>query len=85
MRKGDAGVYMEDEYLQFVTDNTDQFAKVLEQFQNEDNYPILISCSYGKDRTGFLTAMLLAALDIPGTPSWRLLDIQSIYRYESFS
>ena len=65
MRKGDAGVYMEDEYLQFVTDNTDQFAKVLEQFQNEDNYPILISCSYGKDRTGFLTAMLLAALDIP--------------------
>ena len=42
MRKGDAGVYMEDEYLQFVTDNTDQFAKVLEQFQNEDNYPILI-------------------------------------------
>ena len=47
------------------TDNTDQFAKVLEQFQNEDNYPILISCSYGKDRTGFLTAMLLAALDIP--------------------
>ena len=41
---------MEDEYLQFVTDNTDQFAKVLEQFQNEDNYPILISCSYGKDR-----------------------------------
>jgi len=56
---------MEDEYLQFVTDNTDQFAKVLEQFQNEDNYPILISCSYGKDRTGFLTAMLLAALDIP--------------------
>ena len=65
MRKGDAGVYMEDEYLQFVTDNTDQFAKVLEQFQNEDNYPNLISCSYGKDRTGFLTAMLLAALDIP--------------------
>ena len=48
-----------------MTDNTDQFAKVLEQFQNEDNYPILISCSYGKDRTGFLTAMLLAALDIP--------------------
>ena len=71
MRKGDAGVYMEDEYLQFVTDNTDQFAKVLEQFQNEDNYPILISCSYGKDRTGFLTAMLLAALDIPRDASWK--------------
>ena len=59
------GYIWKTEYLQFVTDNTDQFAKVLEQFQNEDNYPILISCSYGKDRTGFLTAMLLAALDIP--------------------
>lgn len=65
MRKGDAGVCMEDEYLQFVTDNTEPFAKVLETFQDEDHYPILISCSYGKDRTGFLIAMLLSALDIP--------------------
>ncbi len=65
IRKGDAGVYMEDEYLQFVTDNSGQFAKILELFQDERNYPILISCSYGKDRTGFLAAMLLAALDIP--------------------
>lgn len=64
IRKGDAQVYMEDEYIQFVTDNTKQFAKVLEEFQNEDNYPILISCSYGKDRTGFFAAMLLTALGI---------------------
>lgn len=62
MRKGDALVFMQDEYLQFVSDNTDQFAKILEQFQNRDNYPILICGGYGKDRTGFAAAMLLAAL-----------------------
>lgn len=64
MRKGDAQVYMQDEYLQFVTDNTEQYAKILEQFQNKDSYPILVSCSYGKDRTGFLAAMLLASLGV---------------------
>lgn len=63
MRKGDALVFMQDEYLQFISDNTDQFAKILEQFQNRDNYPILVCGSYGKDRIGFAAAMLLAALD----------------------
>lgn len=62
MRKGDALVFMQDEYLQFVSENTDQFAKILEQFQNRDNYPILVCGTYGKDRTGFASAMLLAAL-----------------------
>lgn len=62
MRKGDALVFMQDEYLQFITDNSDQYAKILEQFQNKDNYPILVSGAYGKDRTGFLAAMLLASL-----------------------
>ncbi len=65
MRKGDAQIFMEDEYLQFVTRNSDSFAKALELFEDKENYPILVCCSYGKDRTGFLSAMLLAALDVP--------------------
>nr|WP_234347364.1 tyrosine-protein phosphatase [Parabacteroides bouchesdurhonensis] len=65
MRKGDALLYMQDQYLQFVTDNSEQFAKALELFENKENYPILFSCSLGKDRTGFLAAMLLAALGVP--------------------
>lgn len=65
MKKGDAQVYLEDEYLQFVTDNTSQCNKVLEQFQNKKNYPILICCSFGKDRTGYLTALLLNILGVP--------------------
>lgn len=65
MRKGDGILFMQDTYLQFVTDYSEQFGKALDVFLEEDNYPILINCSMGKDRTGYLTAMLLLALGIP--------------------
>lgn len=65
MRKGDGVLFMQDTYLRFVTENSEQFGKALEVFLDKDNYPILVNCSMGKDRVGFLTAMLLAALDIP--------------------
>lgn len=65
MRKGDGILYMQDMYLQFLAENNKQFAEVLNQLLNKDNYPILISCSLGKDRVGFLSAMLLASLDVP--------------------
>lgn len=65
MRKGDAIVYMQDQYLQFVTDNAEAFGRALDEFQNPDNYPILFNCSFGKDRTGFMAALLLSALDLP--------------------
>ena len=65
MRKGDGLLFMQDTYLQYVTDYSDQFAKALNVFLEEDNYPILVNCSMGKDRTGYLTAMLLFALGIP--------------------
>lgn len=65
MRKGDAILYMQDQYLQFVTDNSEAFARALEEFQHPENYPILFNCSFGKDRTGFMAALLLSALDIP--------------------
>lgn len=65
MRKGDGILFMQDTYLQFVTDYNEQFGKALDVFLDEDNYPILVNCSMGKDRTGYLTAMLLLALGIP--------------------
>ena len=64
IRKGDAQIFMEDEYIQFVTDNTQQFAKVMDELLKEENYPILVNCSIGKDRTGFFSAMLLTALGV---------------------
>lgn len=65
IRKGDAQIYMEDEYLQFITDNTPRLAEAIRPFLDEANYPILVCCSYGKDRTGFLSALLLTAIGVP--------------------
>ena len=65
IRKGDGLVYMQDTYISYVTDNSEQFGKALKVFLDKDNYPILVNCSMGKDRAGFLTAMLLTALDVP--------------------
>lgn len=64
-RKGDGVVFMQDLYIQYVEEEKEQFARALAVFEEKDNYPIAISSSLGKDRAGFLTALLLAALDIP--------------------
>lgn len=63
MRKGDAMVYMQDYYLKFITDNYEAFSKALQVFLDKENYPILFSCSLGKDATGFLSTLLLRILN----------------------
>ena len=65
IRKGDGLLYMQDTYLDFISEHNNQFAEALKLFLDEDNYPILINSEMGKDRVGFLTAMLLSALNIP--------------------
>ncbi|MDR1402706.1 MAG: tyrosine-protein phosphatase [Tannerellaceae bacterium] len=65
IRKGDGVVFMQDLYIQYVEENKEQFARALAVFEDTSNYPIAFSCSLGKDPAGFLTALLLAALDIP--------------------
>lgn len=64
IRKGDAFLAMQDEYIQFVSRNSDAFAKALRLFQEPRRYPILISCSFGKDQSGFLSMLLLNLLDM---------------------
>lgn len=65
IRKGDAIVYMQDTYLKFMTENSEAFSEALRVFLDKDNYPILFHCTLGKDGSGFLAALLLAALSIP--------------------
>ena len=64
LRKGDGILYMQDLYLQFVAENKEPFSKALEVFLDENNYPILFNCTMGKDRTGFLAALLLLMLGV---------------------
>lgn len=65
LRKQDGILYMEDKYLQFVTQDYDVFGEALHLFLDEANYPILIQDDLGKDRTGFLSSLLLTLLDVP--------------------
>lgn len=65
MKKGDAILFMQDMYLHFLDKNSEQFAKALDLFLDKNNYPILFYDDLGKDRAGFLAALLLAALDVP--------------------
>ncbi len=65
MRKRDALLYIQDQYLNFMDNYSEQFAEALSLFENADNYPILFNCSFGKDRTGFLATLLLSAMGVP--------------------
>lgn len=65
LRKGDGIIFMQDLYLQFVEQQSAHFGEALRVMLKEENYPIIFNCSLGKDRSGFLAALLLLALDIP--------------------
>ncbi|MCC8153854.1 MAG: tyrosine-protein phosphatase [Tannerellaceae bacterium] len=89
VRKGDGMLFMQDLYLQYVTENSEQFAKAMEVFLDKENYPILFNCTYGKDGAGFLAAMILAALDVPEETIYRDYIISNNYvnirRMEEFA
>ena len=64
-RRGDAAVFMQDVYVDISAKYADRFKAMFDQLLEKDNYPVVISCVYGKDFTGFATAMILSALDVP--------------------
>ena len=47
----------------FVVKHSKEFAKVLNKIL-EIKAPILFHCSFGKDRTGFATAMILSIIGV---------------------
>ncbi|MBO6212523.1 protein-tyrosine phosphatase [Algoriella xinjiangensis] len=53
-------------YQDFVLDKTcqSQYKKFFDIVQHKNRTPILFHCTAGKDRTGFATAMILAALKV---------------------
>ncbi|MBN2661163.1 MAG: tyrosine-protein phosphatase [Tannerellaceae bacterium] len=65
MRKGDAILFLQDMYLQFIKGNSPMFASAMNELLDKENYPVLITCSLGKDRAGFLSALILASLGVP--------------------
>ncbi|MER7763267.1 tyrosine-protein phosphatase [Streptomyces sp. NPDC097619] len=63
---GRAEAYMRDIYRTFVTDpaNRAQFAATLRELADGQG-PLLYHCTSGKDRTGWLSYVLLRALGVP--------------------
>jgi len=53
-----------ERYKNYLLHCQAQICQVLEKFTNKDNYPLLICCNTGKDRTGVIIALLLSVLGV---------------------
>lgn len=59
----DAGC-LDDVYWRYLTQGSSNFARALQELARPDAYPAVVSCFFGKDRTGVLIALVLACLGI---------------------
>lgn len=64
---GRAEAYMRDIYRTFVSspENRAQFAATLREIADDRQGPLLYHCTSGKDRTGWMSYVLLRALGVP--------------------
>jgi len=53
------------QYRLFGIDHSAEYRRVFEVAASAENYPLLLHCTSGKDRTGFGVAMLLLAVGVP--------------------
>lgn len=49
---------------ELITRYTSEYRRIFDLLLNKDNYPVVIHCSSGKGRTGVVSALILAALDV---------------------
>jgi hypothetical protein len=54
----------EEFYIRGVRENADAFRDAFELLADVDNYPVLYHCAAGTDRTGVMSALLLAMLGV---------------------
>jgi protein-tyrosine phosphatase len=64
MKREDILAYDRDLFSFLLENNTDYFIKMFDILMEEKNYPVVIYCSLGKDRTAIASALILAALDV---------------------
>lgn len=85
MKRNDVIIHLQDAFYFILEQNPDYFSKVFEILLEESNYPVVLYCSTGTDRTGIVSALILCALDIPDDTVFSdfLLSNQKV-DYESF-
>lgn len=54
-------------YLHYLLDCQDEIAQIFTYLATEENYNIVLHCHAGKDRTGFIIALILLLLEVPPT------------------
>jgi protein-tyrosine phosphatase len=64
MRLPDIMDYDRNVFSFILENNTDYFIKMFDILLDEKNYPVVIYCFLGKDRTAIASALILAALDV---------------------
>jgi len=69
-----------DQYRLFGVDHSDEYRRVFEVAAAAENYPLLLHCTSGKDRTGFGIAMLLLAVGVPLATVLEDYEITNRYR-----
>jgi protein-tyrosine phosphatase len=57
--------YVADRYFQLVVQGAPALTKAIQALAEDDALPAVMHCSAGKDRTGVLSALLLAFLGVP--------------------
>jgi len=64
MKAGDVKVYAQDMFSFLLENNSEYFMKMFDLLLDENNYPVLIHCNMGTDRSAVAVVLILAALDI---------------------
>ncbi|MDR0768962.1 MAG: tyrosine-protein phosphatase [Dysgonamonadaceae bacterium] len=64
MRKNDVIISQQDNLAFVVEHNADYFEQLFDILAEKTNYPVVVSCDLGKDRTGVVAALILSALDV---------------------
>ena len=55
---------LQEQYVDMLEYGKNMIRNMLHLLLDEDNLPVIINCSHGKDRTGVLVAVILACLDM---------------------
>jgi len=64
MKKNDVLIGQQDNLSYVMENNADHFGKMFDILTDTANYPIVISCDLGKDKTGVASALIFAALGV---------------------
>jgi len=64
MKVGDIKVLAQDLFSFYIENNSDYFIKMFDILLDVNNYPVLVHCFSGSDRSAAAAALILAALDI---------------------